>query len=65
MAALNYHIEHKTVMSLPIIDRSVGSGEVGAVHFERMGQFLLRGFSLSSNYFDLVYLGQTIVPYCP
>jgi len=44
-AALNYHIDHKTVMSLPIVDRSVGTGQYGALHFNRMGQFLLRGFS--------------------
>jgi len=66
-AALNYHIDHKTVMSLPIIDRYVGNGQNVAVHFVRMGQFLLRGFSITTSpyYLDLVYLGPTDVPQCP
>jgi len=67
VAALNYHIDHRTVMSLPIVDQSVGTGQNGALYFNRMGQFLLRGFSITSSpsYFDLVYLGQTIMPSCP
>ena len=57
-AAFDAHIEHKTVMSLPIADQSVGTGQNAAFHFIRLGHFLLRGYNLSStSYFDLVYLG--------
>src|SRR5581483_1727495 len=58
-AALTAHVSQKTVMSLPIVDNEVGQGSNEAVHFARMGNFLLRGFSFSGNYLDLVYLGQT------
>lgn len=57
-AALDAHIGHKTVMSLPIVDQAVGAGQNVSFHFARLGNFLLRGYALSgSTYFDLVYLG--------
>jgi len=67
-AALQYHIDHKTVMSLPIVDNVVGTGNNPYAHHIWLGNFLLRGFSLGSSpdYFDLVYLGQTTyAPLCP
>src|SRR4029079_1376266 len=62
-AALQYHVDHRTVMNLPIIDQSVGTGQNTACHVVRMGSFLLVGFNLqgsqqNNNYFDFVYLGQ-------
>jgi hypothetical protein len=57
-AALDYHIANRTVLNLPIIDRAIGSGINTYMHFDRMGAFLLRGYSLTgTGYFDLVYVG--------
>jgi len=67
-AALRYHIDHKMLMSLPIVDQFVGTGQNGAAYFNRMGDFLLRGFDLSgpSPYFDLVFIGSdNHRPLCP
>jgi hypothetical protein len=68
-AALQYHLDHKTLMLLPVIDQFVGAGQNGAVRFNRMADFLLRGFTLSgaSPYFDLVYIGgsDSHIPLCP
>jgi len=68
-AALRYHVDHKTVMSLPIVDRAVGNGQNIFFHHAWLGDFLLRGFSLSAapSYFDLVYIGATDlqIPLCP
>lgn len=57
--ALNDHLDHKTVMSLLIVDRAAGSGQYTSFHLVCLGDFLLRGFSLSGAppYFDLVYIG--------
>jgi hypothetical protein len=69
-AALQYHIDHKTVMSLPIVDRAVGNGQNAYFHHAWLGDFLLRGFSLgggTGSYLDLVYLGGSDlpIPVCP
>jgi hypothetical protein len=59
-AAFDYHIANRTILNLPIIDRTIGSGQNTYMHFARMGAFLLRGYSAQGGgnaYFDLVYLG--------
>jgi hypothetical protein len=61
--ALQYHIDHRTVLNLPIVSTPVGSGNTAAVHFERMGAFYIRGYGFQNPggefgwYMDLVYLG--------
>jgi hypothetical protein len=68
IAALQYHLDHRTVMALPIVNALVYNGQTGAAHFGQMGNFLLRGFALGgpSPYFDLVYIGASDlqVPLC-
>lgn len=61
IAALDNHFIHRTVLALPIYDRTVSNGAAGSVHFVRLDTFLLRGYRMSSGerYLDLVYLGQT------
>jgi len=60
-AALDYHIKNRTILNLPIIDKTVGTGQTAAFHFNRMGAFYLIGYNLGgggNSYFDLVYIGQ-------
>jgi len=59
-AAFDYHIANHTVLNLPIIDRTIGSGQNTYMHFARMGAFMLVGYSTQGGgnaYFDLVYVG--------
>src|SRR5215475_1575346 len=58
-AALDNHIIHHTVLSLPIFDRIIGMNTSEAIHVARFGNFLLRGYDKTSGrYLDLVYLGE-------
>jgi hypothetical protein len=59
-ADLDYFISNHTVLNLPIIDRTIGSGNNTYMHVARMGAVLLRGYSTKGGtnaYFDLVYVG--------
>ncbi len=59
-AALDYHIEHRTILNLPIVDsQAFGQGQQTFFHFNRMGAFYLRGYDKSGlSWFDFVYIGQ-------
>jgi hypothetical protein len=64
-AALDYHIAHKTVMILPIVDSKVGGGTNVFSHMNRFGNFLLRGSGGGGGYYlDLVYVGESSPPPC-
>jgi hypothetical protein len=64
-AALDYHIAHKTVMILPIVNSRVGAGTNVFSHMNRFGNFLLRGSGGGgSPYLDLVYVGEPSPPPC-
>jgi hypothetical protein len=64
-AALAYHIAHRTVMVLPIVDRRVTTGMNAFAHMNRFGNFLLRGSGGGGNpYLDLVYVGEPNPPPC-
>jgi hypothetical protein len=59
VAALDYHIQNRTILNLPIIDKTVGTGQTAAFHFNRMGAFYLRDYDKSGlQWFDFVYIGQ-------
>jgi hypothetical protein len=62
-AALDDHILRHTVMALPIFDQAVYSSTSGALHHNRIGSFLLRGYDIH-NYLDLVYLGEADPIFC-
>jgi hypothetical protein len=59
-AVLDYHVQHRTVLVLPIVDTTVGTGQNTYKRMALFGNFLLRGYSMVSNnsYLDLVYVGQ-------
>jgi hypothetical protein len=57
-AQLDYHIQYRTEMILPIHDEVYGTGNNATYHVSRLGSFLLRGYNLNGQgYLDLVYLG--------
>jgi hypothetical protein len=55
-AALDYHIQRRTVMTLPVMSEVVSSGQNNYFHVLTFGVFLLRGYGPC--YLDLVYVGQ-------
>jgi hypothetical protein len=66
LTALQYHIDNKTLMTLPINDGIVSSGSNLSSHVERLGDFLLRGYGNpgSTFYLDLVSIGNSTAPQC-
>jgi hypothetical protein len=59
--ALEYHMTHRTILNLPIIDQTAGPGGQNTYfHVQRMGAFYLVGYggAGASAYFDLVYIGE-------
>jgi hypothetical protein len=65
-AQLAYHMNHKTVLILPIWDAEVGSGSGATFHASRLGGFLLLGYNLSgatsgpnAGYIKLAYVGDS------
>jgi len=64
-AALDYHIAHRTLMTLPIYDADSGSGLTGSRHVARPGAFLLIGYNLNgSGYLNLVYIEEPALVAC-
>ena len=60
---LNWHIEKKTVMYLPIYDTNSGQGNTAAYHIKRLAAFILVGYGHQGGqgmgwYYDMVYIGQ-------
>jgi hypothetical protein len=60
-AQLDWHMQKRTVMTLPIFDQAASTNGVnGNYHISRLGAFLLKGYELNGQgYFDLVYLGNS------
>ena len=57
-AELDYHIQYRTEMILPIHDYDDGNGINGNYHITRLGSFLLLGYNLTGQgWMDLVYIG--------
>lgn len=54
-AAFDYHIQQRTVMTLPSISKYIGVGQTSYFSMLRFDTFLLRGYG--PGYLDLVYLG--------
>jgi hypothetical protein len=55
---LDWHIQNKTVMILPIWDTTVGSGNTAEYHSSRMGAFILLDYDLNGHgSFKLAYIG--------
>lgn len=61
-AALQFHVDNRTKMNLPIVSKVVTVDGVNAFYMQRMGTFYLRGFSQQGGAnasLDLVYLGDS------
>jgi hypothetical protein len=59
IATFQYHIDHRTLMTLPIVDGIAGQGSNKSYHVSRLGHFLLRGYGTQAGkgwYLDLVYI---------
>lgn len=67
LAALQYHVDNRTLMTFPIIDGTAGQGNNAIYHVNRLGHFLLRGYGAQSGkgwYFDLVYIDGAMPTLC-
>ena len=63
-AQLNWHIQNRTILILPIFDADNGrDGANGNYHVSRLGAFMLRGYGHEGGpgkgwYLDMVYIGE-------
>jgi hypothetical protein len=67
LAALQYHVENRSLLTLPISSAAAGAGSNLSYHVERLGNVLLRGYGNQSGkgwYLDLVYVGDSTAPAC-
>jgi hypothetical protein len=67
LTALQYHVDNKTLMTLPINDAIDGAGSNFAYHTQRLGDFLLSGYGNQPGkgwYLDLVSIGYSTAPQC-
>ncbi len=66
-AALQYHVDNRTKMNLPIISKWTKVGGDEFFYIQRIGTFYLRGYSQQGGnnaWFDLVYLGDASQQAC-